>query len=83
MKILITGGAGFVGSHVAEYYANKGDITHCFADIAKIKNKLGYEPKIDFEPGMKELVEWGEKEEAVDKFEESHEELLRRGLVEE
>jgi dTDP-L-rhamnose 4-epimerase len=60
-----------------------GDIRHCFADIAKIKNKLGYEPKIDFEPGMKELVEWGEKEEAVDKFEESHEELLRRGLVEE
>ncbi len=59
-----------------------GDIRHCFADIAKIKNKLGYEPKIDFELGMKELVEWGEKEEAVDKFEESHEELLRRGLVE-
>lgn len=25
MKILITGGAGFVGSHVAEYYANKGN----------------------------------------------------------
>jgi len=24
MKILITGGAGFVGSHVAEYYARKG-----------------------------------------------------------
>jgi dTDP-L-rhamnose 4-epimerase len=59
-----------------------GDIRHCFADISKIKNKLGYEPKIDFEEGMKELVEWGEKEEAVDKFEEAHEELLRRGLVE-
>ena len=25
MKILITGGAGLVGSHCAEYYANKGD----------------------------------------------------------
>ena len=25
MKILITGGAGLVGSHAAEYYANKGD----------------------------------------------------------
>ena len=60
-----------------------GDIRHCFADISKIKNKLGYEPKIDFENGMKELVEWGEKEEAMDKFEEAHEELLRRGLVEE
>ncbi|MDY6964416.1 MAG: GDP-mannose 4,6-dehydratase [Halobacteriota archaeon] len=25
MKILVTGGAGFVGSHVAEYYAKNGD----------------------------------------------------------
>lgn len=25
MKILVTGGAGLVGSHVAEYYASKGD----------------------------------------------------------
>ena len=60
-----------------------GDIRHCFADISKIKNKLGYKPKIDFEEGMKELVEWGEKEETVDKFEEAHEELKVRGLVEE
>jgi len=25
MRILVTGGAGFIGSHVAEYYAKKGD----------------------------------------------------------
>ena len=59
-----------------------GDTRHCFADISKIKNKLGYKPKVDFEEGMKELVGWGEKEVAEDKFEEAHEELLRRGLVE-
>jgi dTDP-L-rhamnose 4-epimerase len=59
-----------------------GDIRHCFADVSKIKSKLGYKPKIDFEEEMKELVEWGEKEEAMDNFEEAHEELLRRGLVE-
>jgi dTDP-L-rhamnose 4-epimerase len=59
-----------------------GDIRHCFADISKIKTKLGYKPKKDFEEGMKELVVWGEKEEVVDTFEEAHEELLRRGLVE-
>ncbi len=60
-----------------------GDIRHCFADISKIKNKLGYEPRVDFDDGMKELVWWGEKEEAVDKFAEAHDELLGRGLVEE
>ena len=58
-----------------------GDIRHCFADISKITNKMGYKPKVDFEEGMKELVEWGEKEEAVDKFEEAHEELKARRLV--
>jgi CDP-paratose 2-epimerase len=25
MRILVTGGAGFIGSHVAEYYARKGE----------------------------------------------------------
>ena len=25
MKVLVTGGAGLVGSHTAEYYAKKGD----------------------------------------------------------
>ncbi len=60
-----------------------GDIRHCFADISKIRNKMGYKPKVDFEEGMKELAEWGEKEEARDKFEDAHEELLRMGLVEE
>jgi dTDP-L-rhamnose 4-epimerase len=60
-----------------------GDIRHCFADISKIKNKLGYKPKMGFEEGMVELVDWGEKEEAVDTFEEAHKELLKRGLVKE
>jgi dTDP-L-rhamnose 4-epimerase len=60
-----------------------GDIRHCFADISRIRDKMGYKPKVDFEEGMKELVEWGEKEEAMDRFEEAHEELLGRGLVEE
>lgn len=59
-----------------------GDIRHCFANISKITDKLGYKPKVGFEAGIKELVEWGVTAEAEDKFEEAHEELLRRGLVE-
>ncbi|MDD2665839.1 MAG: SDR family NAD(P)-dependent oxidoreductase [Methanocellales archaeon] len=60
-----------------------GDIRHCFADISRIKNELGFEPKVAFEEGITELVDWGEKEEAVDKFEKAHEELKAKGLVEE
>lgn len=35
-----------------------GDIRHCFADISKIEEKLGYKPKISIQEGMSELVEW-------------------------
>ena len=42
MKILVTGGAGFVGSHVAEYYANKGDEIVVFDNLSRAE-LLGYE----------------------------------------
>lgn len=58
-----------------------GDIRHCFADISKIRDKLGFRPKVGFEEGMKELVAWGAKEEASDGFEDAYGELLKRGLV--
>lgn len=38
MKILITGGAGFIGSHAAEFYANKGDEVIVFDNLSR--NKL-------------------------------------------
>lgn len=59
-----------------------GDIRHCFADISKIRDKLGFRPKVSLEDGMLELVAWGAKEEAVDGFEDAYGELMKRGLVE-
>jgi len=35
-----------------------GDVFRTLADISNIKTKLGYEPKIDFEEGLKKTVEW-------------------------
>jgi len=35
MKILITGGAGFVGSHAAEYFANKGNEVICYDNLSR------------------------------------------------
>jgi len=72
------------GKNLRPQIVNKyrsGDIRHCYADISKIK-KLGFKPQINFEQGMKELVEWGESQEAVDMFEEAHGELVSKGLVE-
>jgi CDP-paratose 2-epimerase len=35
VKILVTGGAGFIGSHVAEYYAQKGHEVIAFDNLAR------------------------------------------------
>lgn len=58
-----------------------GDIRHCYADITKIKNKIGFEPMYAFEDGMKELIGWGNKQEAKDEFEKAQKELKDKGLI--
>ncbi len=35
MKILVTGGAGFVGSHVCEFYAKKRDEVICYDNLSR------------------------------------------------
>ena len=35
MKILVTGGAGFVGSHVAEFYAQKGNQVIVYDNLSR------------------------------------------------
>lgn len=43
MKVLITGGTGFVGSHVAEHYAKKGDDIVCYDNLSRadlLKKKI-------------------------------------------
>ncbi len=59
----------------------KNDIRHCTADISKIRKFLGWEPKIRFKDGMKELIAWGEKEKAVDMVQQAIGELTQRGLA--
>ncbi len=34
MKILITGGAGFIGSHLAEKYLDRGDDVYIIDDLS-------------------------------------------------
>jgi nucleoside-diphosphate-sugar epimerase len=35
-----------------------GDIKHSFADLAKSQSLLGYRPIVEFEPGMKQTMDW-------------------------
>ncbi len=59
----------------------RGDIRHCFADIAEIK-KLDFKPKVSLESGMRELYEWGKTQIAEDRSEQALGELITKSLVE-
>ncbi len=58
-----------------------GDIRHCFADITKANEILGYVPQIELKDGLTELAQWLEGQEANDKVEFAGKELKKRGLA--
>lgn len=50
----------FLGTDIKPDYADprQGDIKHSFADITRIKETLGYEPKIGFKEGLKKTFDY-------------------------
>ncbi|MCK1598474.1 NAD-dependent epimerase/dehydratase family protein [Bradyrhizobium sp. 164] len=58
-----------------------GDIRHCFADIGKSRDVLGFVPHIHFKDGLEELAEYLADQIADDQAERATRELLQRGLV--
>jgi dTDP-L-rhamnose 4-epimerase len=59
----------------------KGDIRHCTADITRARRLLGYEPRIAWEEGLNELIDWAFSAPTVDHFDQAERELRERGLV--
>ncbi|HSS81010.1 MAG TPA: NAD-dependent epimerase/dehydratase family protein [Gaiellaceae bacterium] len=58
-----------------------GDIRHCFADVSRAREALGFEAEVPFEQGLAELAGWLEGQAATDRFDEAAAELDRRGLT--
>ena len=58
-----------------------GDIRHCFADISRAREVLGYEPQVGFDEGLMELAAWLEGQIAVDRVADANAELAARGLT--
>lgn len=58
-----------------------GDVRHCTADTSLIEKTLGWKPKWDFEKGIKDLIAWGEKQDAKDLFDQASKELNVKRLV--
>jgi dTDP-L-rhamnose 4-epimerase len=72
-------------SKVKPLLANKyreGDIRYCFADVSKIKRKVGFEASIKFEDGIDDLIRWVDKQQDIkDGFQKAEEELKKRKLI--
>jgi dTDP-L-rhamnose 4-epimerase len=58
-----------------------GDIRHCFGDVSRAKQVLGYEPKVKFGDGVRELVDWLREQQAEDRAAEAVEKLSVYGLT--
>jgi dTDP-L-rhamnose 4-epimerase len=58
-----------------------GDIRHCFADISRARNDLGYVPEVAFDDGVRELAAWVSGRTARDRVAEARRELTSRGLT--
>jgi dTDP-L-rhamnose 4-epimerase len=72
----------FRGELKASNRCRAGDVRHCWADISKIRTRLGYEPRSVFPSGLEDVVEWsasGKNQSA--KSQEPESEMDRRGLI--
>ena len=58
-----------------------GDIRHCFADLTKARELLGYEPQVTHEEGFRELADWLREQQPEDRAETMLKELNTYGLT--
>lgn len=58
-----------------------GDIRHCYADISKIRRALKFKPKIRFEDGIDDLINWVSMQKTIDRSPCAIKELEARGLI--
>lgn len=69
-----------IGAEITQRY-RVGDIRHCYADITRAKNVLGYSPKVSFEDGLAKLAGWLERHLVVSRGNGELQELATRGLA--
>jgi len=58
-----------------------GDIRHSYPSIEKIKTILGFDPKIKFESGVEDLIEWVKLQRSDIDYEKMKKELEEKNLV--
>ena len=63
------------------YRCRAGDVRHCWADITKIRRRLGFEPRTIFPAGLDDLLAQVEAEQSPEQTALGHTDLVQRGLI--
>jgi dTDP-L-rhamnose 4-epimerase len=60
----------------------RGDIRHCTADLALARSLLGFHPRVGWEQGLSELIDWARQAPTADLTKQAERELYDRGILE-
>ena len=60
MHVLITGGAGFIGSHLADLHLHRGDSVHVVDDLStgRLENLAGFRDRTNFHFDEADVLTW-------------------------
>jgi dTDP-L-rhamnose 4-epimerase len=61
--------------------ARAGDIRHCFADVRRARDLLGFEARLSIAEGLPELAEWVAAQQVEERGDQAVSQLRARGLV--
>jgi dTDP-L-rhamnose 4-epimerase len=61
--------------------ARAGDIRHCFADVSRARNLLGFDARVTLADGLPELAEWVAAQRVDERGDQAVAKLRARGLV--
>lgn len=73
-------GRPHIQPHITQTW-RAGDARHCFADIGRARDLLGFEPAVTLDRGLAEYSDWLQDQPAPDRLGEAAAELRIRGLT--
>lgn len=58
-----------------------GDIRHCYADVTRARDLLGFQARISLQEGLDHLLAWVREQSAEDRFRQVERELAAKSLI--
>ncbi len=78
-KIALALGSDITPEVTGQYRA--GDIRHCFADVSRAREVLGFEAAVSLEAGLPELADWVAANRVAERGDDALADLRARGLI--